>query len=329
VLDKNNEYSKMKFHIDVEVLKHLFDGTLVRDADRIPIDICPKDRVPSRCCIYKERAVVRYRIMALAGYTLETDDDENRSLSSYMEEALNEDKPKLPLLTTIATGCSSCPQSHYQVSDACRGCFARPCASNCPKDAIVFVKGKAVIQTEKCIKCGKCMERCPFHSIVHNCVPCEDACPVGAVKQNEKGISEVNHELCIGCGKCLKSCPFGAIVKRSGLIPVAKMLKNNEKVVAIIAPAIEGQLPGSIEQIKEAIKDAAKDYDLKLSDDDIAKLTSLLMKLKDADIDWDSVINQASDWASMLGDKINDPGFWQKVGDFFAELWDKIKSIFN
>ena len=88
MLDKNNEYSKMKFHIDVEVLKHLFDGTLVRDADRIPIDICPKDRVPSRCCIYKERAVVRYRIMALAGYTLETDDDEYRSLSSYMEEAL-------------------------------------------------------------------------------------------------------------------------------------------------------------------------------------------------------------------------------------------------
>lgn len=256
VLDKNNEYSKMKFHIDVEVLKHLFNDTLVRDADRIPIDICSKDRIPSRCCIYKERAVVRYRIMALAGYTLETDDDEYRSLSSYMEEAMREDKPKLPLLTTIATGCSSCPQSHYQVSDACRGCFARPCASNCPKDAITFEHGKAVINTEKCIKCGKCMERCPFHSIVHNCVPCEDACPVGAVKQNEKGISVVDHEKCIGCGKCLKSCPFGAIVKRSALIPVAKMLHNNEKVVAIVAPAIEGQLPGSIEQIKEAMKEA-------------------------------------------------------------------------
>ncbi len=256
MLDKNNQYSKMKFHIDTEVLKHLFDGTLVRDADRIPIDICPQDRVPSRCCIYKERAVVRYRIMALAGYTLETDDDEYRSLSSYMEEALREDKPKLPLLTTIATGCSSCPQSHYEVSDACRGCFARPCASNCPKDAIVFQNGKAVIQRDKCIKCGKCMERCPFHSIVHNCVPCEDACPVGAVKQNERGISEVNHEKCIGCGKCIKSCPFGAIVKRSGLISVGKMLMNHEKIVAMIAPAIEGQLPGSLEQIKEAMKAA-------------------------------------------------------------------------
>jgi uncharacterized protein YpuA (DUF1002 family) len=66
-----------------------------------------------------------------------------------------------------------------------------------------------------------------------------------------------------------------------------------------------------------------------LSDDDIAKLTSLLMKLKDANIDWDSVINQAQDWASKLGDKINDPGFWEKIGNFFMDLWDKIKSLFS
>ena len=80
---------------------------------------------------------------------------------------------------------------------------------------------------------------------------------------------------------------------------------------------------------EDAIKEAAKDYDLKLSDDDIAKLTSLLMKLKDANIDWDSVINQAHDWASKLGDKINDPGFWEKLGNFFMDLWDKIKSLFS
>lgn len=107
---------------------------------------------------------------------------------------------------------------------------------------------------------------------------------------------------------------------------------DSQDVEAMIADLKQQLADGKLEtedQIKEAIKDAAKDYDLKLSDDDIAKLTSLLMKLKDANIDWDSVISQASDWASKLGDKINDPGFWQKVGDFFAELWDKIKSIFN
>ena len=100
---------------------------------------------------------------------------------------------------------------------------------------------------------------------------------------------------------------------------------DSQDIEAMIA---DGRLKDE-SQIKDAIKEAAKDYDLKLSDDDIAKLTSLLMKLKDANIDWDSVINQAHDWASKLGDKINDPGFWEKIGNFFMDLWDKIKSLFS
>jgi hypothetical protein len=27
--------------------------------------------------------------------------------------------------------------------------------------------------------------------------------------------------------------------------------------------------------------------------------------------------------------KINDPGFWEKIGNFFMDLWDKIKSLFS
>ena len=106
---------------------------------------------------------------------------------------------------------------------------------------------------------------------------------------------------------------------------------NSQDVEAMIADLKEQIANGKLEtedQIREAIKEAAKDYDLNLSEDDISKLVSLLMKLKDLDIDWDSVINQASDWASKLGDKINDPGFWDKVVGFFEELWNKIKSFF-
>lgn len=235
------------------VMKHLFDGSLAENADRIPLDLVPKNRVPSRCCIYKERAVIRERLIALFGYKLETDDDDYRALSSYLKEALENEKATLPLLTTISIGCSSCPKSHYAVSDACRGCFARPCASNCPKDAIVFENGKARILTDLCIKCGRCMERCPYHSIVHNSVPCEDSCPVGAIKQNDEGISEIDQEKCINCGMCMISCPFGAIAKRSALLKVGLMLKKKEKVTAIVAPAIEGQYNGNIEQIKNAL----------------------------------------------------------------------------
>lgn len=254
MLEINNQYTLMRKRIDSTVMKKFFDDTLIRDADRLPIEIIPKNRIANRCCIYKERAMVRYRIITLAGVNVEMDDDEFKSISEYLEDVMKEDKPPLPVVACISTGCSGCPKSVYRISDGCRGCFARPCTSNCPKDAIVFLNGRAHIQEEKCIKCGKCMEVCPFHAVVHIPVPCEEACPVDAIHKNDEGVAVIDHIKCIGCGKCARSCPFGAIVERSGLFPVAKMLKRKEKMVAMIAPAIEGQFPGSLGQIKSAIK---------------------------------------------------------------------------
>ena len=256
MLEINNQYTLMRRKIETEVMRHFFNGTLVEEADKLPIRIIPKDRIANRCCIYKERALVRYRILAIAGVNIEREDDEYKPIGAFIEDVMAEDKPTLPILTTIESGCSGCPKSVFRISDGCRGCFARPCTSNCPKDAIVFLNGRAHIQEERCIKCGKCMDVCPFHAVVHIPVPCEEACPVDAIKKNENGVAEIDHAKCIGCGKCVRSCPFGAIVERSGLFPVAKMLKNGEKVVAMIAPAIEGQFPGTLGQIKSALKKA-------------------------------------------------------------------------
>ena len=256
MIDLNNQYTLMKRKIDTAVVRNFFNDTLVEEADRLPIEIIPKDRVPSRCCIYKERALVRYRILTLLGVDLENDDDEFKPTSRYVSEVIEHSEPKLPLLTTITSGCYGCPKDQYRISDACRGCFARPCMANCPKNAIVFLNGQAHIQEDRCIRCGKCMEVCPFHAVVHIPVPCEEACPVGAIKKNEQGYVEVDHSKCIGCGKCVRSCPFGAIAERSELFHVLKMLKRKEKVTAMIAPAIEGQFPGSLGQIKSALKEA-------------------------------------------------------------------------
>ena len=253
MLEINNQYTILRRQIDTEVLKLFFNGTLENEVDKLPIQIIPKDRNPSRCCIFKERAMVRYRIMALLGINIEKYDDEYKPLKEYVEEILEKDPDELPVLTTISVGCHGCPPEQYRISDACRGCFARPCATNCPKDAIVFIGGQAHIIEEKCIKCGKCYGVCPYHAVLHLPVPCEEACPVAAVHKNDDGVVEIDHDKCISCGKCTVSCPFGAIAERSGLMPVAKMLKNNEKTIAMIAPSIEGQFPGTLSQIKSAL----------------------------------------------------------------------------
>lgn len=52
----------------------------------------------------------------------------------------------------------------YVINDQCRGCTL--CAKNCPADAITGeVRGKHLIDIEKCIKCGVCMEKCRFGAI--------------------------------------------------------------------------------------------------------------------------------------------------------------------
>jgi len=98
-----------------------------------------------------------------------------------------------------------------------------------------------------------CVAACPYNAIVKLAVPCEDACPVGAITKNENGRATIDYDECISCGKCVANCPFGAIHEKSQMIDILKDMKAGKKVVAMFAPSIAGQFPGNIRQLETAM----------------------------------------------------------------------------
>ncbi len=239
----------------VRLIKLLDNDTLLDEIDRLPLQMRPRTNSPIRCCVHKDRAVLKYKIMALLGFNIADEEDELTPLRDYAEQALKGYTQNGNFLTVVDEACSSCVQVNYTVSNLCQGCEGRPCQVNCPKDAIMVINGKANIDHQKCVNCGICHKACPFHAIAYLPVPCEESCPVKAIRKNADGIEKIDFDKCIHCGKCMTACPFGAISEKSQILNLYYNIKHQkEKTVAMVAPAILSQFKASASQILSSIK---------------------------------------------------------------------------
>lgn len=274
MLNRDNQYTYLRKELLCRFYKFLFHRNDDLEINRIPYEMIPRKGDPRRCCIYKDREMIKYRLLALMGYDFKEDFDESASLYESFIKADKEKAVDLPPLTVIKAACSSCRQSQYRVTDLCRGCLARPCQTGCPVDAVTMLNNKAVINREKCINCGKCQRACPYSAIVYTPVPCEEICPVGAVIKKDGSYIHIDRDKCISCGKCASACPFGAIVERSHILPLTDAMIRGEDLTLLVAPALYGQLPGSESQIIEALKSLgfARVYELRESAEIVAAL---------------------------------------------------------
>ena len=258
-MNNNGQSIHLKKEILIRLVKAFFSDDFAENTRLIPYDMRPKGaEVPYRCCIYKERAILKDRAIAGLGFQIE-EDDERKSLHTYAKEALKRTELDNRNLTVLQAACKDCVSSQIHVTDLCQGCVARPCETTCKFGAISIIDGKSHIDTTKCKKCKMCMNACPYSAIVQTTVPCEAACPVGAISKDETGFASIDFEKCISCGKCIAACPFGAVHERSQLIDILKAIKSDKKVVAMIAPSIVGQFPGTLYQLKTAILKAGFD----------------------------------------------------------------------
>ncbi len=251
-----NNSQRTRIQLMIRFIRDFLDEKLDETIDRIPCEMRPRGFNANRCCIYKDRTMLRYRLMALLGFGMEEETDESLSLKTYLTEARNGKNNTDPVLTVCTVGCVGCVDSHVHVSNGCVGCFARPCVSICPKQAITVINQRAIIDRAKCIDCGKCMAVCPYKAIVRNPLPCEDACPVGAIDKGDDDLAKIDFDKCIYCGKCFLACPFSAIMERSQLIGILNAMQEGKRIVAMVAPSITDQFPGEIEQLFAALKAA-------------------------------------------------------------------------
>ena len=113
------------------------------------------------------------------------------------------------------------------------------CVQVCAFDAIHIVNGVAVVDEEKCVHCGKCIDICPKNLIISKpvdkqvvvecssldfgkavkdnctvgcigCGICEKTCKFEAIKLENK-LAKIDFDKCVQCNMCANKCPTGAI----------------------------------------------------------------------------------------------------------------------
>ncbi len=119
---------------------------------------------------------------------------------------------------------------------------------------------------------------------------------------------------------------------------VAESIGDNDKVVQLVAAAkqkiFEEEL-SSLDDIRDAVEASAEALKINIKEEDVEKLTTMLKKVSEVDIDVDTIKEQASEIYNKLKDagidfsKVDTKGLAEKVGDFFANIFNAIKDFFS
>lgn len=290
----------IKHRVLREVARLAYEGTLQEEKELLPFKLIPGPKAQFRCCIYKEREIIRQRVRLAEG-------------------KCPSDKSSDNLVQVISSACEECSITRYVVTDNCRKCMKKSCQQACRFEAISMGKDRAYIDPGKCKECGLCSKACPYNAIADLIRPCKRACPVDAMSFDENGICVIDEEKCIQCGHCIHSCPFGAIGSKTFIVDIINDMNAGKKVFAMVAPATEGQFGKDISM--SSIRNGLK----KIGFEDMIEVGL------GGDM---TAVYEAEEWAEAYkdGKKLTTsccPAFVNMVKKHFPELYDNVSTTIS
>lgn len=223
------------------------DEDLMEALENAPMKILPGEVTERRDSIFKERAIVGEQLRLALGLPVRKASEFRRITEGINAVDVTDRVYEAPLVNIIPFACNACPTKSLEVTPNCRKCVAHPCIQVCPVKAISMGETQTHIDKEKCIRCGKCKDVCPYSAIIQYDRPCAKACGVNAIGSDEYGRAQIDYTKCVSCGQCMAHCPFGAIADKSQIYQLIKSMRNKkEKHIAIVAPAFVSQFGAKI-----------------------------------------------------------------------------------
>lgn len=108
-----------------------------------------------------------------------------------------------------------------------------------------------------------------------------------------------------------------------------------EELIGVVKDVIVSEDITEPEKIEAVIDEAAQKLEIELAEEDKAKISSLMEKIGDLDLDVDALKEQAQDlYEKLEGLDLNISqeqvdGFFATIGSWFQEIWETIKGWFN
>ena len=249
--------TEIRRKIFTEVARMAYEGgDYAKKIEQLPFKIIPGEKASYRDSVFLERAIVGERLRLAIGLPVRTAAESAPISDGIEESAIASKYYDPPLVNIIKFACHACPEKRVYITDGCQGCLAHPCKEVCPKGAITLSGGRAHIDPDKCISCGRCVDVCSYHAIIKQERPCAASCGMNAISSDEYGRAQIDYDKCVSCGQCLVNCPFGAIADKGQIFQLIHAMKQGERVYAAVAPAFVGQFGPKVtpEKLRAAIK---------------------------------------------------------------------------